>query len=88
MSSAKDELKSQLQRKSLAEIEAKIADQKRKMGAEKNLLTLQRLSSELSVMQEVREQKLKENSRLLQKNTKSAAKPELKSFDDYIKSKT
>ena len=84
----KEELKNQLQKKSLGEIEAMILEQKRKMGAEKNLTTLQRLSSDLSVMQEIHGQKQRESGRIIGKNIKPSEKPDLKSFDDYVKSKT
>ena len=82
-----EKLKEQLHKKSLIDIEAMIVEQKRKMGLEKDLITLSHLSSELSAMQEIHDQKLRESGRLVHKSTKTAGKPELKSFDDYVKSK-
>jgi hypothetical protein len=77
--------KEKLKKKSLMEIEAMILEQKQKMGHEKDLKALSRLSSELAVLQDIREQKQGENIRLLNKG--SQAKPELKSYEDYVKSK-
>ena len=87
MSSVTEKLKEQLHKKSLLEIESMILEQKRKMSLEKDLTSLSRLSSELSAMQEIRDQKQKESGRLVHKSAKSSAKPELKSYDDYVKSK-
>ena len=87
MADQKEELKKQLQKKTLTEIETLIATQKAKMGTEKNMATLARLSSELSLMQEVHAQKLRESGRLINKNIKAGPKPQLKSFDDFVKSK-
>jgi oligoribonuclease (3'-5' exoribonuclease) len=87
MAGEKETLKELLQKKSLFEIETMITEQKRHMGAEKNLIALQHLSSDLSIMQAVRDQKQKESGRIIRKCTKSSEKPELKSFKDYMKSK-
>ena len=87
MSGAKDTFKEQLQKKSLMEIENMIFDRKQKIGAEKDLLTLSRLSSELSVLQEVHGQKQRGSGRAIRQNIKTSEKPDLKSFDDYVKSK-
>ena len=80
-------LKEQLQKKSLLEIETMILDLKRKMEGQSNLTALHQLNSELNVLQEIREQKLKASGRLIRSSTKSPGKPELKSYDDYVKSK-
>jgi len=87
MPGGKDEFKNLLQKKSMTELEALILEQKRKIGAEKNLTTLHRLTTELGVMQEVHAQALKESGRLIHKPVKSQDKPALKSYDDYLKSK-
>ena len=88
MPGTKDEMKALLQKKSLTEIEAMISDHKRKMTAEKNLTTLHRLTTELASMKEIHAQKLKESGRLIKNPGKQTGKPDLKSFDDYVKSKT
>ena len=82
-----DKLKEQLQKKTLLEIEGMIYDQKRKMSEERDLMKLQKLSSDLSVMQEVHDQKQRASGRLIPKTVKPSVKPELKSYDDYVKSK-
>ena len=82
-----EKLKEQLHKKSLLDIEAMILEHKRKMSMERNLATLGILSSELGAMQEVRDQKQRESGRMVHKSTTSHAKPDLKSFDDYVKSK-
>ena len=87
MPAGKDELKNQLQRKSLQEIELMMTDIKAKMGAEKNLTTLHRMTSDLAIMKEVHANKLRESGRLIGKAPKSGPKQDLKSFDDYVKSK-
>ena len=87
MSVDKEKLKEQFKKKSLVELEAMIVEQKRKMGAEKDLMTLSHLSSDLGLMQEVHDQKLKDSGRLVHKTVKTPGKPELKSYDDYLKSK-
>ena len=88
MSGEKEKMKELLHRKSLLEIETMILEQKRKIDLEKDLTTLGRLSSELSVMHEVRDQKQRESGRLAHhRGVKSPDKPELKSYDDYVKSK-
>ena len=87
MSNEKGKIKEQLHKKSLSEIEIMIIGQKRKIGLEKNLTTLSHLSTELSAMQEIRDQKQRESGRLIHKSPKSTGKPELKSYDDYVKSK-
>ncbi len=86
MKNEKEKFKEQLQKKTLQEIEAAILSQKQKISAEKNLSILLKLNSELDIMQETRVQKLKVDGRLIRKNSPSA-KAELKSFDDYVKSK-
>ena len=87
MAEQKGSFKELVQKKPLLEIETMIMDYKRNISKEKNLATLHRLTTELNVLQEVREQKQKDSGRLIRKNTSSSSKPELKSFDDYIKSK-
>ena len=87
MPGAKETLKEILQKKSLPEVEAMITEQKRKIAGERNLTSLHRLTTELNTMQEILGQKQSENSRKLRANTKAQGKPELKSFDDYVKSK-
>ena len=82
-----DTLKEQLQKKTLLEIESMIMDHRQKIGAEKNLATLHRLTTELSVLQDVRNQKQSESGRLVNKNVKTQTKTDLKSYDDYMKSK-
>ena len=82
-----EKLKEQLQKKSLPEIEAMIAGLKRKMAEEKNLSALHQINTDLSVMQEIRDHKLRESGRIARPGVKSAEKPSLKSFDDYVKSK-
>ena len=84
---ANGNLKEQLHKKSLFEVETMILDQKRIIGIEKDLTKLHRLNLDLSIMQEVREQKQRESGRTIRKKTSSAAKPALKSFEDYVKSK-
>ena len=79
--------KEQLHKKSLVDIEAMIVEQKRKMTAEKDLTVLTRLSFDLGVLHEVRDQKLKESSHFIHRSAKSPEKQDLKSFDDYVKSK-
>ena len=76
-----------LEKKSLLEIESMIMDHKKKMSMEKDLLTLSRLSTELSILHEVRDSKQRASGRMVSKGVKPAAKPELKSYDDYVKSK-
>ena len=83
----KNTFKEQLQKRSLIEIEALLIEQKRKISAEKDLATLHRLTSELSQIQEIRDQKQRESGHMIRKNAKSPDKPELKTFDDYVKSK-
>ena len=87
MSGTNDALKEQLQKKSLMEIETMMVEHKRKISAEKNLVALHRLSTELSIMQEIREQKQRESGPLIRKSAKSSGKADLKSFDDYVRSK-
>ena len=87
MSNEKEKIKAQLQKKSLSEIEIMIIGQKRKISMERDLMTLSHLSTELSVMQEIRDQKHRESGRLVRKSAKSSAKPALKSYDDYVRSK-
>lgn len=82
-----DEFKEQLLKKSLMDIESLILNQKQNIGKEKNLINLNRLNSELRIMQDVRDQKLTESGRHIQKTSKLSAKPELKSYEDYVKSK-
>ena len=82
-----NELKELLRKKTLMEIELMIQEHKGKIGKEKNLALLHRLSSELSIMQDVRVEKQRDSGRLIKKNTGTQAKPDLKSYDDYIKSK-
>ena len=82
-----EKIKEQLKKKSLVELEALIHEYKRKMGQEKDLATIGRLSSELSAVQELHDQKLRESGRTVHKSTTSSAKPDLKSYDDYVKSK-
>ena len=81
-------LKELWQKKTLLEIESMIIEHKRNIGAEKDLTTLHRLTSELVVLQELRDQKQRESGRnMIHKSDKSSTKPELKSFDDYVKNK-
>lgn len=87
MADEKDKFREQLLRKPLMEIESLIMGQKQKIGMEKNLMNLNRLNTELKIMQEVRDQKLRESGRHIQKTAGSSAKPVLKSYDDYVKSK-
>ena len=82
-----DDLKNLLQKKSVTDLEAMIVEQKRKIGAEKTLTTLHRLTTELGIMQEVHDHKLMESGRMIHKPVKAAEKPALKSYDDYLKSK-
>ena len=84
---ANGNLKEQLQKKSLFEVETMILEQKRIISTEKDLTKLHRLNMDLSVMQEVRGQKQRESGRTIRINTGSTRKPVLKSFDDYVKSK-
>ena len=86
MADTKDDLKNKLQKKSLSEIEALLFEYRGKIGKEKNLTILHRLTSELNLIKEIHEQKLKESGRLF-KTVKQTAKPTLKSFEDYEKSK-
>ena len=83
----KENLKDTLHKKSLLEIEDMIFEQKRKINLEKNLTSLHNLNSDLKIMLEIHEQKQRESGRLIRKSTKSADKPKLKSYDDYVKSK-
>ena len=87
MADGKDKLKEMLNKKTLLELEAMITEQKRKMSLEKDLTALSRLSLDLGIMQNIRDQKHRESSSLIHKSSKSTAKPELKSYDDYVKSK-
>ena len=87
MSSEKEKLKETWQKKSLLELESMISEQKRKISLEKDLMSLSHLSTELSAMQELHDQKMLSSGRLVQKGHTPNAKPELKSFDDYVKSK-
>ena len=80
-------LKEQLQKKTLFEVETMIIDQKGFISAEKDFTKLHRLNVDLVIMQEVRDQKQRESGRTIRKNPGPAAKPVLKSFDDYVKSK-
>ena len=82
-----EKLKEQLQKKPLLEIEILITDQKRKMSEERDLIKLQKLSSDLSIMQEVHNQKQIASGRMVPKPVRPPIKPELKSYDDYVKSK-
>ena len=82
-----EQLKEQFKKKSLIELESLIQDHKRKMSQEKDFAALSRLSTELSVIQEIHDQKLRESGRTVHKSTTSHSKPELKSYDDYVKSK-
>ncbi|MCL2070380.1 MAG: hypothetical protein FWH19_05285 [Treponema sp.] len=87
MSAGHEKLKEQLHKKSLMEIEAIVSEQKRKMASEKDFNVLSHLSADLSVMQEIRDQKQVESGRKMHKTAQSTAKPELKSYEDYVKSK-
>ena len=87
MSNEKEKIKELLHRKSLLELEAMILEQKRHINGETDLAILYRLNSELSVMQEIHEQMQRESGRLIHKSDKPSVKPELKSYEDYIKSK-
>ncbi|MCL2093739.1 MAG: hypothetical protein FWH12_06025 [Treponema sp.] len=87
MANDKDTMRALLQKKTLLEIETLMFDKKKKMEEEKNFVKLQQLSNELAILQEIREQKQKESGRLVRKTAKPAEKPQLKSYDDYVKSK-
>ena len=87
MSSTKEKLKETWQKKSILDLESMISEQKRKISLEKDLTALSHLSTELSAMQELHDQKMASSGRLAQKGHKTNAKPDLKSFDDYVKSK-
>ena len=87
MSGEIEKFKEQTKKKTLKEIETIILEQKRKISQEKDFTTLSRLSIELTALQEIRDQKLRESGRLINKSHKASDKPELKSFDDYINSK-
>ena len=82
-----ENIKDSLLKKSLLEIETMIIEQKRKISAEKKLTALHNLNSDLKIMIEIHEQKQRESGRLIRKSNKAVGKPELKSFDDYVRSK-
>ena len=83
----KENFKDSLQKKSLLDIETMIFEQKRKISLEKNLTSLHNLNSELKIMIEIHEQKQRESGRLIRKSNKPTDKPQLKSYDDYVRSK-
>ena len=83
----KENFKESLQKKSLLDIETMIFEQKRKISLEKNLTSLHNLSTELKIMMQTHEQKQRESGRLIRKSNKPQEKPELKSYDDYVRSK-
>lgn len=84
MASSNDKFKESLERKSLAEIEQMLFGTRGQISAEKDLMKLSRLNSELRVLQEVRNQKMA--SQQIRRSS-STEKPALKSFDDYMNSK-
>ncbi|MCL2007642.1 MAG: hypothetical protein FWG77_06100 [Treponema sp.] len=87
MSNDKEILKELYKKKSLIDLEAMIVEQKRKMHNEKDLMKLSHMSMELGVMQEVRDQKERDGHHVHKPAAKPGGKPELKSYDDYVKSK-
>ena len=87
MSDGKEKMKELLHKKSLLEIEDMILEHKRHIHGETDMTTLYRLNSELSVMLEIHEQMQRESGRLIHKSDKASVKPELKSYEDFLKSK-
>jgi hypothetical protein len=86
MAASDDKMKESLQKKSLMEIETMLATVRQKISAEKDLMKLSRLNSELRVLQEVRDKKMISGGSQIRRSTQST-KQDLKSFDDYVKSK-
>lgn len=86
MSGSDTKFKETLQKKSLPEIEAMLLAIKKMINGEKDLVKLSLLNAELSALLEIRDKKLSASGHHLHKSS-TTAKPELKSFDDFIKSK-
>lgn len=87
MTGGKDDFKEQLLKKTITDIDFLIIGQKQKIAKERDLMTLNRLNSDLRTMQDVRDQKLRESGRPITKAAKPTDKPDLKSYEDYVKSK-